>query len=158
MTSLSSLIRTTDVPISKANHPVIPRHPTKSAARWVQLLTPLTDPLRYAETSSTCLTLELSISPVKVREISNLTTSSEKPQTYNQIGWVTASALCQPTKPPKMSISTLSKPVHYGILWRLIEPWQPNKPLRPTADAANDSPWWESWAWLRHSHGDAQFR
>lgn len=34
---------------------------------------------RYAETSSTLLTLELSISPDKVREISNLTKSSEKP-------------------------------------------------------------------------------
>ena len=32
----------------------------------------------YAETSSTLLTLELSISPDKVREISNLTRSSEK--------------------------------------------------------------------------------
>jgi len=50
------------------------------------MLTPMTNPLRYAETSSTLLTLELSISPDKVREISNLTKSSEKPQTYNQIG------------------------------------------------------------------------
>lgn len=95
------MIRRTNTTISKANHPVIPMHPTESAARWVQLLTALTSSLGYTETSSTLLTLELSISPDKVREISNLTKSSEKPQTYNQIGWVTASALCQLTKPPR---------------------------------------------------------
>jgi len=37
----------------------------------------------YAETSSTLLTLELSISPDKVREISNLTKSSERQRQLN---------------------------------------------------------------------------
>ena len=101
MISLLSLIRTTDVPISKTNHPVIPRHPTDSAASWVQMLTALTGSLEYTEASSTLLTLELSISPDKVREISNLTKSSEKPPTDNQIGWLTASALCQLTTPQR---------------------------------------------------------
>ena len=60
----------------------------------------------YAETSSTLLTLELSISPDKVREISNLTKSSEKPRQPN-----TASHRFG-TVPTDEPTTILSKPVH----------------------------------------------
>ena len=66
----------------------------------------------YDETSSTLLTLELSISPDKVREISNLTKSSEKPD--NRIRRVTASALCQLTN-RHTTLHNLSTEVYSGI-------------------------------------------
>lgn len=64
----------------------------------------------YLQTSPTLLTLELSISPDKVREISNLTKSWET--TTTEYSWVTDWALCQLTN---WHTSLVTHPLEYTV-------------------------------------------
>ena len=70
----------------------------------------------YAETSPTLLTLELSISPDKVREISNLTEINRQPNTASH------RLSTAPTDEPTITSPNLSTEVYSGITAEAVEP------------------------------------